>query len=101
MKSKTNCPNCGAPIQGSQCPYCGTVFLDFSAIDVTNSKPTYLKLKVDDNRFVIGRAFVEGCEMELTNDCINKVLISQSAHLRIDFDFVIDKDKNLYRVMEA
>lgn len=23
----TNCPNCGAPIQGGACPYCGTRFL--------------------------------------------------------------------------
>ena len=22
----TNCPNCGAPITGSKCDYCGTVF---------------------------------------------------------------------------
>lgn len=24
----TNCPNCGAPITGSKCEYCGTVFKD-------------------------------------------------------------------------
>lgn len=24
MSSKTNCPNCGAPITGSVCEYCGT-----------------------------------------------------------------------------
>ena len=23
---QTNCPNCGAPIQGPKCEYCGTVF---------------------------------------------------------------------------
>ena len=22
----TNCPNCGAPIEGGKCPYCGTNF---------------------------------------------------------------------------
>lgn len=22
----TNCPNCGAPIRGPECEYCGTVF---------------------------------------------------------------------------
>ena len=22
----TNCPNCGAPIEGNKCPYCGTIF---------------------------------------------------------------------------
>lgn len=24
----TNCPNCGAPITGDHCEYCGTVFVD-------------------------------------------------------------------------
>lgn len=23
----TNCPNCGAPIHGAQCDYCGTIFI--------------------------------------------------------------------------
>ena len=23
----TNCPNCGAPIDGGKCPYCGTGFM--------------------------------------------------------------------------
>jgi predicted amidophosphoribosyltransferase len=26
MNDITNCPNCGAPITGSRCEYCGTVF---------------------------------------------------------------------------
>ncbi len=26
MKDLLNCPNCGAPIKGSTCEYCGTVF---------------------------------------------------------------------------
>ena len=26
MKDLLNCPNCGAPISGSKCEYCGTIF---------------------------------------------------------------------------
>ena len=26
MKDLLNCPNCGAPITGSKCEYCGTIF---------------------------------------------------------------------------
>lgn len=26
MKELLNCPNCGAPITGPQCEYCGTTF---------------------------------------------------------------------------
>lgn len=25
--SKNNCPNCGAPIKGGRCEYCGTEFV--------------------------------------------------------------------------
>lgn len=38
-----NCPNCGAPVQNDICPYCGSVFLDWAAIDM--SKPTFVKVK--------------------------------------------------------
>ena len=41
-----NCPNCGAPITTDVCQYCGTVFLDFVAIQA--NKPSYIKFKVDD-----------------------------------------------------
>lgn len=30
-KSELNCPNCGAPITGEYCPYCGSVFYDWAA----------------------------------------------------------------------
>lgn len=26
ISGQTNCPNCGAPISGHKCEYCGTVF---------------------------------------------------------------------------
>lgn len=26
MKDEFNCPNCGAPITSTECPYCGSVF---------------------------------------------------------------------------
>ena len=41
-----NCPNCGAVITTDVCQYCGTVFLDFAAIQA--NKPSYIKFKVDD-----------------------------------------------------
>ena len=31
----TNCPNCGAPVNGSICEYCGTKFTQEEAIDGT------------------------------------------------------------------
>lgn len=41
--SQTNCPNCGAPIQGEKCEYCGTIFYDLSLIDLSSS--CFIKLK--------------------------------------------------------
>ena len=35
--SRTNCPNCGAPVRGAECEYCGTYF---------GVKTSYVKLEV-------------------------------------------------------
>lgn len=36
--STTNCPNCGAPITGRNCEYCGTVFYALKQFDHNDSK---------------------------------------------------------------
>lgn len=46
---RLNCPNCGAPIEGQRCAYCGTVFYDFSCIDV--SSPCVIRLRTGDRIF--------------------------------------------------
>ena len=40
----TNCPNCGAPITGWRCEYCGTVF-DISEKERLMSENELLKIK--------------------------------------------------------
>ena len=44
------CPNCGAPITGEKCEYCGTVIYDFSVIDI--NKPSYIKMRFNDRLFI-------------------------------------------------
>lgn len=39
------CPNCGAPISGWECNYCGAVFYDFSSIDISFDKPIFMRFK--------------------------------------------------------
>lgn len=48
---KLNCPNCGAPIDPdtNKCQYCGTSYFDLSSIDIYDSKPFYLKIKMGNN----------------------------------------------------
>lgn len=47
MKSKTNCPNCAAPLEIGEvkCPYCGTTYYDLSAIDFDSYEPIFLTIK--------------------------------------------------------
>lgn len=43
----TNCPNCGAPIEPYKCKcgYCGTWYFDFTAFDMSDDKPYYVKFR--------------------------------------------------------
>lgn len=45
-----NCPNCGAPIRGAECEYCGTLFYDFAQLEV--GKAGYLRLKIGENLLI-------------------------------------------------
>ena len=45
LRSIINCPNCGAPISGSQCEYCGTTF---NLIDINYEKPKVIELRTKD-----------------------------------------------------
>lgn len=42
-----NCPNCGAVIEPHECKckYCGTWYFDFTAFDMTDDKPYYVKFR--------------------------------------------------------
>ena len=61
MKDLLNCPNCGAPVTAEKCPYCGSVFLDFAAIQV--GAPSYVKFKID-NTYICARLVVTALEIE-------------------------------------
>ena len=43
----TNCPNCGAPLTGFKCPYCGAIIFDFDAIEI--DKPVWVNFKLGEN----------------------------------------------------
>ena len=60
-KSELNCPNCGAPITGEYCSYCGSVFYDWAALDA--NEPKYIKLKLGD-KIVMAKAIMKHYEMK-------------------------------------
>lgn len=62
-----NCPNCGAPIESTQCPYCGTVFYDFTTLD--SDKPTYIRMNWHGNQIVF-MAIMRSAEIEVRDDPI-------------------------------
>lgn len=57
---KTNCPNCGAPIESAKCPYCGTLFYDMTVIDLQN--PGYVRFRYGD-RIIQGRMYPGRCSI--------------------------------------
>lgn len=65
MREQLNCPNCGAPVTSEKCAYCGTLFYDFSVIDV--DKPCYLKIKYQ-NAIIMVQAKVTHSELNMTTN---------------------------------
>lgn len=58
-----NCPNCGAPIDGHKCQYCGTVIFDFAAIEV--GKPIWISLKTESSDIYMAHVIPEIMEFKL------------------------------------
>ena len=44
---RTNCPNCGAPIERykCKCEYCGTWYFDFAGFDMSEDVPYYVRFR--------------------------------------------------------
>lgn len=108
MITKT-CPHCGAPITGNNCKYCGAVFYDFSAIDISNTKPTYLKLKLPNGRIALMKASVDGFNLKhnvspvrfYADNIIISSLPAEEITLSLDFSLLLDEDGILYKITEG
>lgn len=103
------CPHCGAPIIGEKCGYCGAVLYDFSAIDVSNEKATYLKLKLQKGLIVIAKARVERLEIEhatettplYADDVVIASTSSNEVTVSLKFSLLEDEDEILYKVIDV
>lgn len=60
MRDRLNCPNCGAPITGIECPYCGAMFFDVVTLD--DRHPTYIRMRWND-QIITSRVVMTGASM--------------------------------------
>ena len=60
--SKTNCINCGAAKDTSEikCPFCGTTYLDLTAIDFSSDDPVVCQFVMPNHYHVMKRDGTEG-----------------------------------------
>lgn len=68
MREQLTCPQCGAPITGTECKFCGVTFYDFSTLDM--NKPCYIRLKT--GKFInIFKAIVTKADFNMeSNDTV-------------------------------
>lgn len=50
VEANGNCPNCGAPIRGDECPYCGTAFTrKYDGINIYDTTGKYVCTLYENN----------------------------------------------------
>ncbi len=89
---KTNCPNCGAPITDTKCPYCGTIHYDFANIKVGDI--SLIRLKLGDSLHTF-KAVVN--ELSITSDPteswdVDDYKVSTNPSLNLDISMTLVQD---------
>lgn len=96
--SEYNCPNCGAPIEGVKCAYCGTYF--FNIADIEEHKPHYIRLNLGGQKMmfnVVASNIKIHQESDMTTFYVDNqpYLLTPSdirTHISIDLDVVPDEN---------
>lgn len=102
------CPRCGAPYDPykSKCPYCLTSYFDMSSIDISDSKPFYLKLK-SGGRVFTALVKTSDAQLDFTEETIaccgrrndakilqTSFVLSKQVDISIKFNAVVDRSDN-------
>lgn len=96
MAEKTNCPNCGAPleIENNKCSYCGTPYFDMSTVQI-GGEPILLKIK-DAGHTIITKARLTNANLTYDRSYqdfySDNILIMREPVVRtkISLDFISD-----------
>ena len=96
--SKYNCPNCGAPIEGVKCQYCGTYF--FNICDIDTKKPKYIRIPIGDRTYMFN-VIATNVKLEASDSCIGLYADSTKLttahypdyHLSLEMDVLPDNDE--------
>ena len=99
--SKTNCPNCGAAKESSniKCPFCGTAYLDMTAIDLYSHEPMMLKFVGPDGKTYAIKAYPTVANFDIRPRMLDlssvdgyRRMITTGNNIRISLEFAGTED---------
>ena len=76
--NRNTCPNCGAPFEESnKCPFCGTIYYDFSCIRVGSICDIVFEV---DNHLICTTAFVRNMSLTCAVESLPEIDLSFVLH---------------------
>lgn len=94
--SKTNCINCGAAIDTNEikCPFCGTTYLDLTAIDFSSDDPVVCNFVRPHEKDKIMLSMIARPHLEEISRTENKVNVYGFGGIRLS-EFTSSVDMNI------
>lgn len=80
--SRTNCVNCGAAkeIADTQCPFCGTQYVDFSTLSITSDDPLFIQFTDSDGNVRTAKAYITDRTIRATPEWLDCRDVSGRLH---------------------
>lgn len=70
----TNCVNCGAPLEGRKCSYCGTMYNDYGVVSVFDKDECTGTLTIAGNEY---KVYLGTVEMSIVGESTGRDLKGQ------------------------